>query len=249
MKRIALLSIVLILSISLISCSSNTAGLANAGTEKQQATAQADPSGSNSIEAEQTEGSSIDVQGENTALSFHSLDFIDENTGWVVEGAYQSDRQGSRLLMTQDGGKNWEKTELDNMTLERVKFVDKTTGWAIAQAENKNTSGAQTYTMKILNTADGGKSWDVQWEKEMDSTFDCDLWFADSTHGYALVGGTVLSTVDGGKQWSAVALGVSNFIPQHMSFVDADKGWLIGKIESNPDPPSYAASPKNIIPL
>lgn len=243
MKRIILYSIILILSISLISCSLNTTGQANPGTEKQQITAALpNPSGSNTgIEAAPssqqtiTEESLIDIQGENTASSFHSIDFIDENTGWVIESAYQSDQQGSKVLRTQDGGRHWEETKLDDMTLVQLMFIDKTIGWAIAQIVSKITSGTPMCTMKILHTLDSGKSWDVEWEKKVDSAFDCDLWFEDTMHGYALVSGTLLSTRNGGKQWSTVVFGVDYFTPQHMSFVDADNGWLIGEIGQKPN--------------
>lgn len=246
MKRMGLFSIILILSISLVSCSSNTAGQANPGIEKQQiTTALPNPSGSNtSIKpappTQQTliEESPINVQGENTVFSFHSIDFIDENTGWMIEGAYQSDNQGSRLLMTQDGGMHWEKTELNDMTFDRIKFVNKTTGWAIARIEGKTASGTQTYTLRILKTQDGGENWDVQWENEADSASGSCLWFENTTRGYALVGGKLLSTRDGGKQWSTVPLGLENFAPQNMSFTGVDKGWLIGEIEEKPNSPS-----------
>ena len=243
MKRTGLFSIILILSISLISCSSNTAGEANSGTEKQQITAALpNPSGSNTgIEAVPssqqtiTEESLIDIRGEIAVSSLHSIDLIDENTGWVIESAYQSDQQGSKVLRTRDGGRHWEETMLDDMTLVQLMFIDKTTGWAIAQIESKTTSGTPICTMKILHTPDSGKSWDVQWEKEVDSAFDCDLWFEDTMHGYALVSGTLLSTKDGGKQWSTVIFGVDYFTPQHMSFVDADNGWLIGEVGQKPN--------------
>lgn len=240
-----LYSIILILSLSLISCSSSTASQTNSEAEKQQiTTALPNPSGSNTgikippVQQVLSEGSLINVQGENAVSSFDSIDFIDENTGWVVESEYQSDQQGSQLLMTQDGGSHWEKTELDNMVLIRLKFVDKTTGWAIAQAEGKTASGTPTYTMKILHTTDSGKSWNTQWEKNIDPASGCDLWFENTTHGYALVGEILLFTGDGGRQWSEISFGVSNFTPQHMSFTDMDKGWLIGEIESGPNSPS-----------
>ena len=181
MKKINLYSIILILSISLADCSSNAAGQANPGTDKQQITSAAltNPSGYDagakavpSLQMTIVEGSPIEVKGKSTAFSFHSIDFIDENTGWVVEEKYQSDRQSLQLLMTRDGGRDWEKIGLDNMTLDKVKFVSKTAGWAIARTESKNESGTQIYTMKILHTQDGGNSWEVQWVNKAESAFD-----------------------------------------------------------------------------
>lgn len=140
--------------------------------------------------------------------------------------------------MTQDGGRHWEETKLDNLTLDRLMFIDKTTGWAVAHTENKAASGNQALTMKILRTQDSGKSWDDLWEKSVDSVSECGLWFKDTNCGYALVNGTLLSTRDGGKQWSTVSFGIDKFTPQHMSFVDADKGWVIGEIQQKSNPTS-----------
>lgn len=57
--------------------------------------------------------------------------------------------------------------------------------------------------------------------------------------GYALISGTMLMTRDGGKQWSPVSFNVADFTPQHMSFVNADKGWVVGMII--PKAPSQSA--------
>ncbi len=185
--------------------------------------------GSSPVQTAFAEEYSIDVRGGNTALSFHSMDFIDANTGWVVEGAYELNQHSSKLLRTEDGGRHWEKTVLDNIILDRIRFVNKTTGWAVARIGSKTPSDTQAYTMKLLHTADSGKSWDVQWTKELDMAGD-DLWFEDTNRGYALVGGMLLSTRDGGRQWSVVSFGLNGFTPRHMSFADGENGWVIGGI-------------------
>lgn len=208
MRRIFLLVTVLIVSISLISCSSNQ----NSG---KVASAAGDP---------------ISVQGDNTRYSLRSVDFIDENTGWMVGDNFNK-QQATQVLRTQDGGAHWEQVKLQDLTLLRLKFVSKTTGWAIAQVGSKNTPGTQTGKMKIMYTQDGGSNWDVRWEGEAITSSDYNFWIQDTSNGYALIGNTLLSTRDGGKQWSPVSFGIDEFVPQHASFADADTGWVIGKTQ------------------
>lgn len=239
MKKHFLLGFILVLSVFLFGCSANDDGKTKTGEETHQQTVlPPNPSDSNAgaktASPDQlvlTEGDPVGVSGENACFSLRSVDFIDENTGWVVRDEYNSNQQGSQILRTQDGGAHWEKTKLNNVAVERLIFVNKTTGWAIGQAERETTSGDQPCAMKILHTQDGGKSWDVQWEDQVDLPSGYDLWFQDTTRGYALISGTMFSTGDGGKQWSPVLFGVDDFTPQHMSFVNADTGWVIGRIE------------------
>lgn len=239
MKKHFLLGFILILSVFLFGCSANDDGNAKTGEETHRQTVlPPNPSDSNAgaktaslKQLIPTEGDPVGVSGEkNACFSLRSVDFIDENTGWVVKFEYNANKQGSQVLRTQDGGAHWEKTELNNMAVERLVFVDKTAGWAIGQAERETTSGVQPY-VKILHSEDGGQSWDVQWEDQVDLSSGYELWFQDTTRGYALISGKLFSTSDGGKQWSPVLFGVDDFTPQHMSFVNADTGWVIGRIE------------------
>lgn len=175
----------------------------------------------------------VDTQQEAVMSSYHSLDFIDDKNGWMIEDKYTTPVQPSKLLRTQDGGLHWEKAGIKDMTINKVKFINKTDGWAIAQSTGKTTSDTNINTMRILQTQDGGKSWAVQWEKKSAVSDNFDLWFQNTKSGYALLGGALLSTGDGGRHWSYAAFGIADFTPQHMSFANADKGWVIGIVKKN----------------
>lgn len=170
----------------------------------------------------------IEIKGEDIGSSFHSLDFIDEQNGWIIENKYAAPEEPSKILRTQDGGIHWEKTEFKDMLIDKLSFINKSVGFAIAKASSESKSDTKLGTLRILQTQDGGKSWTIQWEKKMPSTTSNDLWFQDALSGYALIGGVLLSTGDGGKHWSSVNFGVVDFIPQHMSFTSMEKGWVIG---------------------
>ncbi len=217
MKRKLFASTLLILGVILFGCSSNPSVSDHSTT---------------SVSARQpvvTQGYySISVYGANPKSSLTSVDFVDATTGWVARNN-NTTTQSSQILKTQDGGVSWQTTALYNSVIEQLRFVDKTTGWAIGHFQTN--SNGQPSTMKILHTQDGGQNWDVQWEDKLDSASGDKLWFQDLTHGYALIGGALLMTQDGGKQWSPVAFNVTGFTPQHMNFVNAAAGWVIGVIK------------------
>ena len=214
MKKMLLLSITMILSVSLFGCNSN-------GVDSKMIIPN---------QLVLTQGDSISVNGESSRYSLHSLDFIDKNLGWVVRSDDNSNEHCSQILKTEDGGVSWKTLKLNNSNIQRLMFVNKTTGWAVGQADSKNTINEESSLIKILHTQDGGQEWDVQWEGKVNLSSGYHLWFQDTMNGYALISGTLLSTRDGGKQWSQVICGIKDFTPQHMSFVNVDTGWVVGKI-------------------
>ncbi|MCF8011037.1 MAG: hypothetical protein K9L17_01045 [Clostridiales bacterium] len=56
------------------------------------------------------------------------------------------------------------------------------------------------------------------------------MWFENKKKGYVLLGETLLSTESGGREWSPVSFEINNFVPRHISFIDAGTGWVSGKI-------------------
>lgn len=178
-------------------------------------------------------GDAISVLGENNNFSLYSVDFLDENNGWVIRDKYNAayTETKSQLLRTQDGGTHWAEIGSDSYTLYTVKFVTTDEGWAISQvgdeAELNPGSDEHEIQYTIMHTTDGA-TWSVQWEGQQVSTSDLSLWFQDTSNGFALVGNTLLATQSGGKEWTSVPFGVKDFIPQSMSFTDIKTGWVMG---------------------
>ncbi|MDQ7095718.1 YCF48-related protein [Desulfosporosinus sp. PR] len=174
-------------------------------------------------------GDAISVSGENNCFSLRSLDFLDENNGWVIRERTDSRNleRKSQLLQTRDGGMHWAEIGSDGNTLDEVKFVDSHEGWAISQAGQVETNpGPVQYS--VMQTMDGGATWNVQWQGQQTSASGLGLWFQDAAHGFALVADTLLATQNGGREWTKVSFGAGDFIPQSMSFTDAQTGGVAG---------------------
>jgi photosystem II stability/assembly factor-like uncharacterized protein len=76
------------------------------------------------------------------ALSPATIDFLDTDYGWIIDGSY------STLYRTSDGGRHWSKHASFN-GLQAVSFASSQLGWA----EDSNSCSL------LLTTADGGQTW------------------------------------------------------------------------------------------
>ncbi|MCR4419420.1 MAG: hypothetical protein QHH27_02985 [Clostridia bacterium] len=95
--------------------------------------------------------------------------------------------------------------------------------------ERPEHAGSGSEDGGVLHTEDGGRTWGVQWEdKSVNLPSGYDLWFQDTTQGYALINGKLLATRNGGQQWFTLSFGDEDFVPQHLSFVNPATGWVIG---------------------
>ena len=170
-------------------------------------------------------GDTVSISGEDHSGTLHSLDLLDETTGYILQDQYSAEGKAySQLLATQDGGTHWNKVGTDDTAFCTVRFTDRETGWAVSQTSGTG-SGDIRYT--LLHTEDGGRRWTAQWQSKPGAATAPELWFSDSTSGYALVGGSLLVTRDGGTHWSAQSLG-RDFTPQHLCFTNASTGWISG---------------------
>lgn len=176
-------------------------------------------------------GDTVSITGENNDFQLHSIDFLDENTGWVVEDRYngQTNTTSSQLMKTDDGGKSWKKTGTADRMLDTIYFTDSKTGWAVSSEKAGADPNSGKVRYSILSTLNGGADWSVQWNNNTAiGEGKPSLWFQNREAGFALTANRLLRTRDGGKKWSAVSFGVKDFVPQHMVFTDAQNGWVTG---------------------
>jgi photosystem II stability/assembly factor-like uncharacterized protein len=83
--------------------------------------------------------------------AFGSLDFLDENTGWV-SGFLESGSGPQRdVYQTRDGGQTWTKIRSVNWR-GQFNFVDESLGWAVAQSDEG---------LALVTTTDGANRWRV----------------------------------------------------------------------------------------
>ncbi|MFN0158360.1 MAG: YCF48-related protein [Bacteroidota bacterium] len=107
--------------------------------------------------------------------------------------------------------------------LRQMHFLDSLTGWIVGDGGT------------ILHTTTGGADWQVQ-----DSpvrTDIVDVFMLNAQSGWALahdIGDTayasiVLSTTDGGTNWDSTRYPVENEIFNSITFLNTDKGWMVGE--------------------
>ncbi|MCU7492737.1 MAG: T9SS type A sorting domain-containing protein [Ignavibacteria bacterium] len=126
---------------------------------------------------------------------------------------------------TSDGGHTWTKGTDDGklFSVTQVDFVNERLGWMVRSASSSVTDAGS-----ILNTTDGGKSWQYQ---DTIAYLMYGVDFLDSLRGFA-VGtnfvfgtGNFYSTTNGGKKWIQQSYyGMGAF--RKVKFLDDKNGWI-----------------------
>ena len=168
-------------------------------------------------------GGIVGAVGDNPASMFSALQFIDENTGWVVGIRVNPEEksQKSIIQMTTDGGETWQNQETGKEDiLEDIFFLDDSVGWTVGE------NGV------ILHTTNGGNLW-----REQDSgTIETlrSVRFVDKHTGWAVGGdlgvGVILSTNNGGKKWELEKIRekISKEKMIRVFVLDKDNVWIAG---------------------
>ncbi|MCX6121918.1 MAG: FG-GAP-like repeat-containing protein [Ignavibacteriales bacterium] len=155
-------------------------------------------------------------QSSGTSDWLSSVDFIDENTGWVVGQTGDITNVGSIILKTTDGGTAWiSQSSGVSSWLFSVDFIDQSTGWTVGQ------SGT------ILKTTNGGTNWISQSSGVSDWLRS--VHFIDQNIGWVVGdGSTILKTTNGGINWVRQSSGISDWLSS-VDFVDQNAGWAVGQ--------------------
>ena len=137
------------------------------------------------------------------SVMFEKIYFPNAQDGYIVgwEGT---------ILYTKDGGETWLRSEIGlNYPIWDLSFVNAETGWAVGG----DFFGERRRGI-ILNTRDGGVSWEIQFETNSMGIFSSRLFqaieFTDSLNGWAFAGDYVdnfsstflYRTADGGIEWN-----------------------------------------------
>ncbi|MEM7537235.1 MAG: YCF48-related protein [Chloroflexota bacterium] len=175
-----------------------------------------------------------------------SMQFIDEQTGWV---GILNDGDGRLLLKTSDGGKCWE-----TITRSEICVVPGNTNKSVKVEPPKGVCGIHmvsssviyvsgTYSLKncppkVMKTTDGGVTWQITDMSAHASTL-IDIFFFDEKRGF-VVGGyakcpddlsqlvpVVLYTDNGGETWT-------NQVPDAEHHFEKNQwGWKIDFLDQN----------------
>jgi len=164
-------------------------------------------------------GEEVNYYNIDPSLILRQLYFINENTGYayVYSGSHNtsvlklkkefSKEDGGYALRIEDTGGDLHSAP----HWARICFIDENEGWLVGT--------------KIIHTTDGGKSWEIQYERA--GTFFNSCFFIDSQYGWADAGRTLVRTADGGKNWEIIP-SPDNMYIQGFEFTDKDYGWIIG---------------------
>ncbi len=150
-----------------------------------------------------TDGGNNWAQQINSAKTFLSVHFVDEQNGWLVG-------EDGVVFKTTNGGKKWLRQLLNAPELHAVYFVDLQIGWA---------AGANGF---IAKTKNGGETWQIQNSGTVNGLLD--ICFFDADTGW-VVGrsSTILKTINGGDVWETKFTGNSNLFS--VFFINAITGW------------------------
>lgn len=140
--------------------------------------------------------------------TLYDLDFIDENTGWLVGN-------NGLIVKTTNGGESWDaQTSGTSLHLFGADFINSLTGWAVGN------SGI------ILKTTNGGASWTTQTSGQITALYDINF-VTDQLGLIVGASGKILRTTNGGTNWVNITSGTTETL-RELQFVDNLNAWVVG---------------------
>jgi len=127
------------------------------------------------------------------------------------------------MVIVSDDGKAFRQAKVPSRSpLTGVFFLDAKLGWAIG------------HDGTVLNSIDGGDTWQLQRENRGQDQVLMSVWFENAEHGLAIGQfGLAIETFDGGKTWQQRTLLDGEAGERHlMQLVAADKGLLLVAAEA-----------------
>ena len=166
-------------------------------------------------------GQQWEVLSQTPSTNINAFDMLQDGLHGMAAGQYLT-------LTTSNGGVNWvPATTLPNAVPNALSMISANLAWVVCN------SG------KIFKTTDGGQTWLQQSSGTTRKLTD--VQFIDQLNGWA-VGGTssdgttllVLRTTDGGQTWVDLSFGSNCQSVDAGSFIDAQTGWICGKVNGEP---------------
>ncbi|MBI4688698.1 MAG: hypothetical protein HY754_00260 [Nitrospirae bacterium] len=163
--------------------------------------------------------------------------FLDSQIGWNTQNDYK--QRKSRIIKTEDGGRTWKVQKTFDYPVDiRFFFINSSTGWAVGNEWGHDRSGSKLLNSFILNTNDGGQTWESQFQEKSgqkgifqektsitDGLFD--IFLRNSTTGWVAGSqGVILHTKDG-EHWIMQESGTKLRL-RRVQFIDAKRGWIVG---------------------
>ncbi len=169
--------------------------------------------GANGVIVHTADGGGVwSAQASGTSKQLNSVFFADAEKGWAVGDGV--------ILRTTNGGVSWTSDEgATPADLHSVTFMDTSNGWAVGET-------CCAYSMYVLHTSDGGKTWIRQSLPEKTIGLSA-ITFLDPGTGWFVGGGSlqgfVFRTIDSGKTWLPQDVGIQSL--GYIRFVNEEIGW------------------------
>ncbi len=142
----------------------------------------------------------------------NGVDFLDENTGWIVERTLTTP---GNVLKTTDGGLTWTPNYIPSaFWLKSVSFVNASTGWVL------------DYDGQIFKTSDGGINWTNQYTNLTDPWL-YEIFFINDQKGWVSTAFDILYTTNGGVNWDTIISPVSGSA-MDIEFYNENIGYVVG---------------------
>jgi photosystem II stability/assembly factor-like uncharacterized protein len=150
------------------------------------------------------------------AAVLHSVDFVDNQTGWTVGEGMSG---GGFVFKTTDGGASWfRQNEPSGQRVFGVEALDPQTVMIVG--------GGTSFTIARRST-DGGQTWQFMDVPLNDGIF-LDIFFVDNSTGWITgLNGGIAKTTDGGVTWTAQSR-PTNWGMVRIHFSDPQNGWAGG---------------------
>jgi photosystem II stability/assembly factor-like uncharacterized protein len=185
-----------------------------------------------------------------TNSNLNSVDFVDENTGWVVG-------EDQTIFKTTNGGDTWINQSNNYNTNYAVDFVNENIGYVVGSNRirrttdggntwinqslgsggqalysvffvNKDTGWAVGYPGKILKTTDGGINWISQMDTISKPLYS--VYFISDSKGFVAGGSNntiIYKTTNSGEDWILCPTGFTESL-HSIYFIDENVGYAVG---------------------
>lgn len=156
-----------------------------------------------------------------SGFTLKAISFVDTQHGWAV-GGY------GLILRTKDDGQTWEQLRRPtDSDLHAIHFINSQVGYVAGRTWLRDQkTGAETHSIEILKTIDGGESW-----RKVYKDNDSGSVFQIATLGEKIViaaidGRRMIRTENAGKSWQAAGANVAGI--SAVMFDQRGIGWVVG---------------------
>lgn len=161
-----------------------------------------------------------------TLTAWHGLYFTNPNTGYAAGIKYISDISYPRIIKTTNAGLNWYEqmttfSDSGGLGFRYIHFINANTGFiTVADISSNETRGG------ILRTTNGGNNWSIVFYEMIRHMTN--IFFINSSVGYASGYRTIMKTTNAGITWSTVFQDPAVGYLFAIHFTDVNTGYVVG---------------------